>query len=183
MSDVLVKEQRCLNMSHMRGKGNESKRIMGAADVFLETERKDCCRVRSRGARAGGGAVFHDADVHEAGGGASGVSDQAVPGAVAACRSTVCRRRSQASRTVGDAASRGGAVPVRHAAEAGGRRTWRRHRRGASLDETVPRRRNGGAGDRNGGTPCLRPEPSTNCWATTRMGCVGGYGSWSWRTR
>ena len=22
----------------------------GAADVFLETERKDCCRVRSRGA-------------------------------------------------------------------------------------------------------------------------------------
>lgn len=28
VSDVLVKEQRCLNMSHMRGKGNESKRIM-----------------------------------------------------------------------------------------------------------------------------------------------------------
>ena len=55
-----------------------------------------------------------------------GVSDQAVPGAVAACRSTVCRRRSQASHTVGGAASRGGAVPVRHAAEAGGRRTWRR---------------------------------------------------------
>ena len=112
----------------------------------METERKDCCRVQSRGARVGGGAVFHDVDVHEAGCGASGVSDQAVPGAVAACRSTVCRRRSQASHTVGDAASRGGAVPIQHAAEAGGRRTWRQHQRGASLDETVPRRRNGGAG-------------------------------------
>ena len=99
---------------------------MGDADVFLETERKDCCRVRSRGARAGGGVVFLHTDVHEAGGGAFGVSDQAVSGAVAACRSTVCRRRCQASRTVGGAASRGGAVPVRHAAEAGGRRTWRR---------------------------------------------------------
>lgn len=40
-----------------------------------------------------------------------------------------------------------------------------------------------GAGDRNGGTPYLRPEPNTNCWATTRMSCAGGYGSWSWRTR
>ena len=36
-----------------------------------------------------------------------------------------------------------------------------------------------GAGDRSGGTPCLRPEPSTDCWAMTRMCCVGGYGSWS----
>ena len=25
-------------------------RVLGAADVFLETERKDCCRVQSRGA-------------------------------------------------------------------------------------------------------------------------------------
>ena len=101
------------------------------------------------------------------------------PGTVAARRSQVCGCRCQASRTVGGAASRGGAVPVRHAAEAGGRGAWRRRRRGASLDETVPRRRNGGAGDRNGVMPCLRPEPNTNCWATTRMRCVGGYGSWS----
>lgn len=49
-------------------------------DVFLETERKDCCRVQSRGARAGGGVVFLHTDVHEAGGGASGVSDQTVSG-------------------------------------------------------------------------------------------------------
>ena len=55
-------------------------RAQGAADVFLETERKDCCRVRSRGARAGGGVVFLHTDVHEAGGGASGVSDQTVSG-------------------------------------------------------------------------------------------------------
>ena len=27
-----------------------SQRRLGAADVFLETERKDCCRVQSRGA-------------------------------------------------------------------------------------------------------------------------------------
>ena len=183
VSDVLVKEQRCLNMSHMRGKGNESKRIMGAADVFLETVRKDCCRVRSRGARAGSGAVFHDVDVHEAGCGASGVSDQTVSGTVAARRSQVCGCRPQAAHTVGDAVSRGGIVPVWYAAEAGGDGAWRQRRCGASLDETVPRRWNGGAGDRNGGMPCRRPEPIASRWAMTRMCCVGGYGSWSWRTR
>ena len=55
----------------------------------------------------------------------------------------------------------------------------RRRKRAASLDETVPRRRNGGTGDQNGGIPCLRPEPITNHWTTTRMRCAGGYGSWS----
>ena len=119
---------------------------LGAADVFLETEREDCCCVQSREMRAGGRAVFYDVDVHETGCGALGGSDQTVSGAVAACQSTVYRRRSQISHTVGDATSRGGAVPVRHAAEAGGRRTWRQHKRGASLDETIPRRRNSGAG-------------------------------------
>ena len=79
----------------------------------------------------------------------------------------------------GDAVSRGGIVPVGHAAEAGGGGAWRQRRCGASLDETVPRRRNGGAGDRNGGMPCLRPEPNMNCWAMTRMRCVGGYAGWS----
>ena len=35
----------------------------------------------------------------------------------------------------------------------------------------------------NGGMPCRRPEPIASRWAMTRMCCVGGYGSWSWRTR
>ena len=101
------------------------------------------------------------------------------PGTVAARRSQVCGCRPQAAHTVGDAVSRGGIVPVRYAAEAGGDGAWRRRRCGASLDETVPRRWNGGAGDRNGGMPCRRPEPIASRWAMTRMCCVGGYGSWS----
>ena len=101
------------------------------------------------------------------------------PGTVAARRSQVCGCRSQAAHAVGDAVSRGGIVPVWYAAEAGGDGAWRRRRCGASLDETVPRRWNGGAGDRNGGMPCRRPEPIASRWAMTRMCCVGGYGSWS----
>lgn len=101
------------------------------------------------------------------------------PGTVAARRSQVCGCRPQAAHTVGDAVSRGGIVPVWYAAEAGGDGAWRRRRCGASLDETVPRRWNGGAGDRNGGMPCRRPEPIASRWAMTRMCCVGGYGSWS----
>ena len=101
------------------------------------------------------------------------------PGTVAARRSQVCGCRSQAARTVGGAVSRGGIVPVWYAAEAGGDGAWRQRRCGASLDETVPRRWNGGAGDRNGGMPCRRPEPIASRWAMTRMCCVGGYGSWS----
>ncbi|GEM_PF-1335185 len=101
------------------------------------------------------------------------------PGTVAARRSQVCGCRSQAAHTVGDAVSRGGIVPVWYAAEAGGDGAWRQRRCGASLDETVPRRWNGGAGDRNGGMPCRRPEPIASRWAMTRMCCVGGYGSWS----
>ena len=101
------------------------------------------------------------------------------PGTVAARRSQVCGCRPQAAHTVGDAVSRGGIVPVWYAAEAGGDGAWRQRRCGASLDETVPRRWNGGAGDRNGGMPCRRPEPIASRWAMTRMCCVGGYGSWS----
>lgn len=101
------------------------------------------------------------------------------PGTVAARRSQVCGCRPQAARTVGGAVSRGGIVPVRYAAEAGGDGAWRQRRCGASLDETVPRRWNGGAGDRTGGMPCRRPEPIASRWAMTRMCCVGGYGSWS----
>ena len=101
------------------------------------------------------------------------------PGTVAARRSQVCGCRPQAAHTVGDAVSRGGIVPVGHAAEAGGDGAWHQHRRGASLDETVPRRRNGGAGDRNGGMPCRSPEPIASRWAMTRMCCVGGYAGWS----
>ena len=68
------------------------------------------------------------------------------PGTVAARRSQVCGCRPQAAHTVGDAVSRGGIVPVWYAAEAGGDGAWRQRRCGASLDETVPRRWNGGAG-------------------------------------
>ena len=94
------------------------------------------------------------------------------PGTVAARRSQVCGCRPQAAHTVGDAVSRGGIVPVWYAAEAGGDGAWHRRRCGASLDETVPRRWNGGAGDRTGGMPCRRPEPIASRWAMTRMCCV-----------
>ena len=96
----------------------------GAADVFLETERKDCCRVRSRGARAGGGAVFHDADVHKVGCGAFGVSDQAVSGCGGCMTIPGTRMPSQSAHIVGDSVPRGGTVPVRHAAGAGGNGAW-----------------------------------------------------------
>ena len=101
-------------------------RLQGA-DVFLETGRKDF-RMSGPEERARGGAVFHYADDHRAGGGASGLSDQTVSGTLAGDGSPVCRPYGQTHHPTGDEDQGDRTGAGRHAMEAG-RRTVRRGRR------------------------------------------------------
>ena len=85
-----------------------------------------------------GGVVFHHADDDGPGGGASGLSDQAVSGALAGDGFPVCWPYGQTHHPTGDQAKGSRAGAGRHAAEAGRQTARRERRRGAWRGLGVP---------------------------------------------
>ena len=115
---------------------------LGAADVFLETERKDF-RMSGLEERERAVELYFTTPMTAQVVEASGLSDQAVSGALAGDGFPVCWPYGQTHHPTGDQAKGSRAGAGRHAAEAGRQTARRGRRRGAWLGQGVPQGRHG----------------------------------------